>query len=89
MTTKTIILKAIRHKCIDCCVGQLNEVRLCAAVTCDLWPYRFGVDPNPSQTGFAKNPSRRRGVLDKEVEKKGGPSSNYLAASFKKGLSHD
>lgn len=34
--------KAIRAKCIDCCCGQKNEVRLCPAKDCPLWPYRLG-----------------------------------------------
>lgn len=37
--------KAIRRKCLDCCVGQPEEVALCAAETCPLWPYRKGKNP--------------------------------------------
>lgn len=62
MTTKAEILKAIRRKCIECCCGQVTEVRLCHLSACGLWPYRLGMDPNPSKTGFAKNPSRARGI---------------------------
>ena len=35
-------LKAIRAKCLDCCCGSSNEVRLCPTVECSLYPYRFG-----------------------------------------------
>ena len=57
MTTKTAILQAIRHKCLDCSVYQPIEVRECPVSTCGLWPFRFGVDPDPSRTrGFAKSP---------------------------------
>ena len=38
-------LKAIRLKCIDCCCGQLAEVRLCPCNNCPLWPYRMGKRP--------------------------------------------
>lgn len=38
-------LKAIRHKCIDCCGYQLSEVRLCVAIDCSLWPFRSGKHP--------------------------------------------
>ena len=56
MTTKAAVLHAIRQKCLDCCCGQPGEVRECPVTTCDLWPYRFGRDPSPSQKrGFAKS----------------------------------
>ncbi|MCP4185512.1 MAG: hypothetical protein GY761_19750 [Hyphomicrobiales bacterium] len=58
MTAKSIVLKAIRKKCLDCCVGQSAEVRKCHLQDCDLWPFRFGADPNPSKTrGFKKGAS--------------------------------
>ena len=34
-------LKAIRAKCLDCCGGQANEVRLCPCPDCTLYPFRF------------------------------------------------
>jgi hypothetical protein len=41
--------KAIRQKCLDCCNGMVNEVKLCGIVDCTLWPLRMGrgicVDP--------------------------------------------
>lgn len=36
--------KAIRLKCLDCCVGSAPEVRRCDIVTCSLWPYRMGYE---------------------------------------------
>lgn len=39
-------LKAIRLKCLDCCCGSSNEVKLCPAEKCPLHPYRFGKNPN-------------------------------------------
>ena len=38
-------VKAIRAKCLDCCCGQVQEVRLCTAQSCPLWPYRMGKRP--------------------------------------------
>ena len=35
-------IKAIRAKCIDCCCGQISEVRNCTAVNCPLWAFRMG-----------------------------------------------
>jgi len=42
---KRPILKVIRAYCLQCCVEQPKEVRLCQFVTCPLWPYRMGTDP--------------------------------------------
>ena len=57
MTTKAAILTAIRQKCMDCSCDQPSEVRECPVTACDLWPFRFGRDPDPSRTrGFAKQP---------------------------------
>ena len=38
-------VKAIRAKCLDCCCGQMKEVRLCTAENCPLYPYRMGKRP--------------------------------------------
>ena len=45
---KKDLLKAIRAKCLDCCMGQSNEVKLCPVADCPLYPYRFGKDPWPT-----------------------------------------
>ena len=42
---KMPMLKVIRAKCLDCCVGQAGEVRKCTAFRCPLWPYRMGKTP--------------------------------------------
>lgn len=38
-------VKAIRQKCLDCCCGQIAEVRLCTCKTCPLYGYRMGHRP--------------------------------------------
>ena len=38
-------IKAIRAKCIDCCCGERQEVKLCTAVDCALYPFRLGKNP--------------------------------------------
>lgn len=38
-------MRAIRAKCVDCCCGNMAEVRRCAAENCALHPYRFGKRP--------------------------------------------
>lgn len=42
---KKSLLKVIREKCLDCCVGQPSEVRKCHISDCPLWPYRMGTNP--------------------------------------------
>ena len=42
-------IKAIRAKCLDCCCGQREEVKLCPAKDCPLWPFRMGKNPNRSK----------------------------------------
>lgn len=39
-------VKAIREKCLDCCGGSPQEVRLCPAQGCALHPFRMGKNPN-------------------------------------------
>ena len=38
-------IKAIRAKCVDCCCGNMAEVRHCPVTHCTLYPYRMGKRP--------------------------------------------
>lgn len=38
-------MKVIRLKCLDCCGGQVAEVRRCTAEKCPLFCYRMGHRP--------------------------------------------
>src|SRR5215831_147637 len=38
-------LQAVRRHCLWCCDGSANEVRLCAATGCPMYPFRFGRRP--------------------------------------------
>ena len=42
-------MQAIRKKCLDCCCGSFQEVKLCPIRTCPLYPYRFGRRPKPDK----------------------------------------
>jgi hypothetical protein len=42
-------LRALRAFCLDCCCESAEEVRLCQAEGCTLWPYRFGAYPENHQ----------------------------------------
>jgi hypothetical protein len=45
-------LKAVRKHCLWCCNGSFAEVKLCAAKSCPLWPFRHGHRP-PDSRGAA------------------------------------
>jgi hypothetical protein len=57
---KKPLLRAIRARCLDCCADQPNEVRLCTAVTCPLWPYRMATDPWRKEPSEAQREQGRR-----------------------------
>lgn len=63
--------KAIKEKCLDCCCGQREEVKLCPAKGCPLWDYRLGDDPY-----------RQKRVLSEEQKEK--LRENLKKASNKK-----
>src|SRR6476620_3239057 len=48
-------LKALHHHCLSCCNGSAFEVRLCPAMSCPLWGYRFGRKPTAAMTAEAGN----------------------------------
>lgn len=50
---KLPILRVIRAKCLDCCVGQKSKVAKCTAVACALWSYRMASDPFSMRRGNA------------------------------------
>ena len=50
MRKKITPLKSIRQKCLEC-AGRPKEVRLCSAIECPLYPYRFG--HNPARIGIS------------------------------------
>ena len=39
-------LSAVRKKCLWCCNGKPKEVAQCPVEGCELFPFRFGVNPN-------------------------------------------
>ena len=42
-------MKAIRKKCLECCCGQVAEVRQCNVKTCALYAYRMGHRPKDKE----------------------------------------
>ena len=43
--TQTPLRKVIRAHCLECCNGEIAEVRKCTAHACQLWPYRMNKNP--------------------------------------------
>ena len=37
--------KAIKAKCLDCCCGQMSEVKNCLVIRCPLYNFRNGHNP--------------------------------------------
>lgn len=48
--TITSPVKAIRARCLDCCAGSANEVKLCPVTDCPLYAFRFGKNPYIKRT---------------------------------------
>lgn len=59
--------KAIRLKCIDCCAGNMAEVRRCPAVGCPLWRYRMGKEIRDDES-LSENPSFSDENEDEDLE---------------------
>lgn len=55
--------KAIRLKCLDCCGGNMAEVRKCPATHCPLWRYRMGKEENDEL-----KPARKKGEKTNDFE---------------------
>jgi hypothetical protein len=64
-------IQAIRAKCLDCCCDQANEVKLCTAIRCPLWPFRLGKNPNIKPREYTEEQREAmRQRLKKAMEKK-------------------
>lgn len=61
--------KAIRLKCLDCCCGQANEVKLYPIVKCPLYPFRFGYEVDGEGKRIGKHISAKNAHMrDKNEE---------------------
>lgn len=50
-------MKAIRAKCLDCCNGQIKEIRECPVKKCALHRYRSGHRPKAEEITVKGNSS--------------------------------
>ena len=68
-------LRAVRQECLDCSGGSANEVRLCIAKSCALWPFRFGKRPTPelkAEVADVLLHPAERGITGREFHDNGG-----------------
>lgn len=66
-------IKSIRAYCVNHCMcGQMQEVRLCPCVKCELWPYRMGKRPTTPGNGETKeNHDVANGFSEQNEESEG------------------
>ena len=55
-------MAAIRQHCLECCGGSSKEVERCTAPGCNLYPYRFGKDPNRAPASEKQREAARRNI---------------------------
>jgi|WetSurMetagenome_2_1015567.scaffolds.fasta_scaffold561979_1 hypothetical protein len=60
-------MKAIRLKCLDCCCGNVAEVKRCPCPDCSLYAYRLG--KNPAMAGRRGNAAalRKSPVVSRDI----------------------
>ena len=76
-------LRAIRKKCLWCCLDSAKEVRLCAITECTLHPYRLG--KRPKRPKRPKGPENGNGLTPvKAIRKKCLDCSAYLPAEVRR-----
>ena len=59
--------KAIRLKCLDCCCGNMAEVRKCPVTNCSLWRYRMGKEENDELKPMRKNSEKSDDFEDEDI----------------------
>ena len=69
-------LRALRLKCLDCCNGSAQEVRLCTAIDCSSWPFRMGRNPWIGPVSDARREQGRRLGLKRAAERAAPFSDN-------------
>jgi hypothetical protein len=74
------LLKIIRHKCLDCCVGSSAEVGRCTAIGCPLWPYRMGANPFRAPRSGNSGSFQKPAYLPGRAPANGLPAGNHTPA---------
>ena len=60
---KVTPMRAIRLKCVDCCCGNMAEVRRCPVQNCALHPYRMGHRPQAGTDPTGEDQTEETGAL--------------------------
>lgn len=76
--------KAIRIKCLECQGQDTVGVRLCPAVTCELWPFRMGSNPF-----FARMRGSEDEVTDAEIAQDEAEEDAREAAKLAEAINAD
>lgn len=74
---QTNAVKAIREKCLDCCCGSANEVKLCGIEKCPLYPFRFGKNPYRKKRELTEE--QRQALIERMAKTDEGKTPNKLA----------
>lgn len=70
-------VKAISAFCIECCGGSANEVKLCTAPKCALYPFQFGKNPYREKREYTdeeRQAMRERLAKAREKQANGQPT---------------
>lgn len=62
-------MKAIRAYCLGCCFGSADEVRMCTIHNCELYPYRFGKNPNRKGLNLTEEQREAKRELARSLHK--------------------
>ena len=73
-------VKAIRAKCLDCCCGQMAEVKACPKEDCALHPFRLGKNPFRAKVKRELTDEQREALRERikraqAAKRKGGADS--------------
>lgn len=73
-------LKAIRAKCLDCVGGSPSDVRECEDMECSICQFRFGTNPNISESTRQKRREAIFNSLQKNAAPRGDSRTNGMRA---------
>jgi hypothetical protein len=72
-------LEALRRRCLDCCVGQANEVAVCPVVQCPSWPFRMGTNPWRRPASEGRREAARRVMTKLNARRRKGDGAETSA----------
>jgi hypothetical protein len=79
-------LQAHRARCLDCCVGQANEVALCTVVGCPAWPFRMGTNPWRKPVSEGQRAAAKRSMEQINSRRRKADAISRGASSLEDGI---